>query len=58
MQDFDAAHAFAVQAALAAIGDLDAGRDEKILTHAACRLGGAVIARSAATWRSRSRQAP
>ena len=34
MQDFDAAHTFAVQASLAAIGDLDAARDEKILTHA------------------------
>ena len=39
MQDFHAAHAFAAQAALAAVGGLDAGRDEKILTHAACRLG-------------------
>ncbi len=34
MQDFDAAHTFAVQATLAAIGDLDAGRDEEILNHA------------------------
>ena len=35
MQDFDAAHAFAVQAPPAAIGDLDAARDEEILSHAA-----------------------
>ena len=35
MQDFDAAHAFAVQAPLAAIGDFDAARDEECLRHAA-----------------------
>ena len=35
MQDFDAAHAFAVQAPLAAIGDLDAACDDEILNHAA-----------------------
>ena len=34
MQDFDAAHTFAVQAPFSAIGDLDAARDEEILTHA------------------------
>ena len=34
MQDFDAAHTFAVQAPFAAIGDLDAARDEEILNHA------------------------
>ncbi len=35
MQDFDAAHAFAVQAPLAAIGDFDAACDDEILNHAA-----------------------
>ena len=35
MQDFDAADAFAVEAAFAAIGDLEAARDEEILSHAA-----------------------
>ena len=34
MQDFHAAHALSVQAPLAAIGGLDAGRDEEILDHA------------------------
>ena len=35
MQDFDAADTLAVQAPLPAIDDLDAARDEKILSHAA-----------------------
>jgi hypothetical protein len=35
MQDFDAAHALAVQATFPPVGDLDAARDEEILTHAA-----------------------
>ena len=30
MQHFDAAHALSVQAPLAAIGDLDAARDEEV----------------------------
>jgi hypothetical protein len=34
MQDLDPAHALSVQALLAAIGDLDAARDEKCLRHA------------------------
>ena len=34
MQDFDAANAFAVQAPFSPVGDLDAGRDEKIVSHA------------------------
>ena len=34
MQDFDAANAFAAQAPFAAVGDLDAARDEKIVSHA------------------------
>jgi hypothetical protein len=35
MQDFHAAHAFAVQAPFSPIGDLDAARDEKLLNHVA-----------------------
>ena len=35
MQDFDPAHALAVQAPFPPVGDLDAARDEEILTHAA-----------------------
>jgi hypothetical protein len=35
MQDFDPAHALAVQAPFSPVGDLDAARDEEILTHAA-----------------------
>ena len=35
VQDFDPAYTFAVQASFSAIGDLDAARDEKILSHVA-----------------------
>ena len=35
MQDFDAAHTFAVEAPFSPVGDLDAARDQEILSHVA-----------------------
>src|ERR1700722_5258588 len=63
MQYFDSPHSFAVQAPFSAIGDLDAGRDEEILSHARPRvryiwLASSSRAERSEAWRSRSLRAP